>query len=96
MELPTFGEREQDRPHPSRERVDGTGDASAGHAAATDREDVTEPDATLEEIWAIRRAIAKEFDYDPQKKLAYYEERQRNSKSKFFDRQAHLRQAAAE
>ena len=33
-------------------------------------------DETLEEIWAIRRRIAKKFGGDPQKRVAYYQRRQ--------------------
>jgi hypothetical protein len=43
-------------------------------------------DATLEEIWAIRRKIAEEFNYDREKMLEYYQRKQRESGAKMFDR----------
>jgi hypothetical protein len=33
-------------------------------------------DETLEEIWAIRRQIAKKFGGDPRKRVAYYQRKQ--------------------
>jgi hypothetical protein len=36
-------------------------------------------DETLEEIWAIRRQIAKQFSGDPQKRVAYYQRKQKAS-----------------
>ena len=32
----------------------------------------TKLDEPLEEIWAIRRQIAKKFDFDPKKQVAHY------------------------
>ena len=37
------------------------------------------PDQPLEEIWAIRRQIARQFGYDPRKQVAYYQRKQRQS-----------------
>lgn len=37
----------------------------------------TKPDQPLEEIWAIRRQIAKEFGSDPRKQSAHYRQKQR-------------------
>ena len=39
-------------------------------------------DETLEEIWAIRRQIAKEFGGDPRKRVAYYQRKQKESGAK--------------
>ena len=44
----------------------------------------TNRDETLEEIWAIRRQIAKRFGYDPKKQVAYYQRRQRDSGAKIY------------
>jgi hypothetical protein len=44
----------------------------------------TKPDETLEEIWAIRRQIAKQFGGDPQKRVAYYQRKQRESGAKIY------------
>ncbi len=37
----------------------------------------TKPDQPLEEIWAIRRQIAKEFGGDPKKQAVHYRQKQR-------------------
>lgn len=43
-----------------------------------------ERDETLEEIWAIRRQIAKKFGYDPRKQVAYYQRKQKESGAKIY------------
>ena len=50
-------------------------------------------DQTLEEIWAIRRKVAKEFDYDPKKAGEYYRRRQRAAGVRIYHRERHLAQA---
>jgi hypothetical protein len=45
---------------------------------------IPKPDETLEEIWTIRRQIAKKFAADPRKRVAYYQRIQRNSGSKIY------------
>ena len=47
-------------------------------------------DAPLEEIWAIRRQMAKEFGYDPHKAGAYYRRRQKQAGAKIYRRSEHL------
>jgi len=42
------------------------------------------PDETLEEIWEIRRQIAKQFGYDPRKQVAYYQRKQKESGAKIY------------
>ena len=42
------------------------------------------PDETLEEIWAIRRQIAKRFGYDPKQQVAYYQRKQQDSGAKIY------------
>ena len=44
----------------------------------------TTRDETLEEIWAIRRQIAKKFAADPRKRVAYYQRRQKESGAKIY------------
>ena len=44
----------------------------------------TKPDETLEEIWAIRRQIAKKFGSDPMKKVAYYQRKQKERGAKIY------------
>jgi hypothetical protein len=44
------------------------------------------PDETLEEIWEIRRQIAKEFSFDPKKRAAYYQKMEKDSGAKIFSR----------
>ena len=41
-------------------------------------------DETLEEIWAIRRQIAKQFVHDPRKQVAYYQRKQKESGAKIY------------
>ena len=47
-------------------------------------------DETLEEIWAIRRKLAKEFNYDPKKAGDYYRRRQKEAGAKIYRREEHL------
>ena len=44
----------------------------------------TKRDETLEEIWAIRRQIAKKFGYDPRKQVAYYQRKQKASGARIY------------
>ena len=44
----------------------------------------TKSDETLEEIWAIRRKLAKQFNYDPKKASAYYQRKQKELGSKIY------------
>ena len=44
----------------------------------------TKPDETLEEIWAIRRQIAKKFDSDPKKQVAHYQRKQKQLGAKLY------------
>ena len=53
----------------------------------------TTRDQTLEEIWAIRRQIAKEFNYDPKKLGAHYRQQQKKAGVKLFKRTEHLHAA---
>ena len=41
-------------------------------------------DETLEEIWAIRRQIARQFGGDPQKRVAYYQRKQKASGARIY------------
>ena len=41
-------------------------------------------DETLEEIWAIRRQIGKRFRGDPQKRVAYYQRKQKELGVKIY------------
>jgi hypothetical protein len=41
-------------------------------------------DETLEEIWAIRRQIAKQFGGDPQKRVTYYQRKQKAAGAKIY------------
>ena len=41
-------------------------------------------DETLEEIWAIRRQIAKQFGDDPRKRVAYYQRKQKELGVKIY------------
>lgn len=43
-------------------------------------------DEPLEEIWAIRRQIAKECAYDPNKQVAHYQRKQRQLRAKIYRR----------
>jgi hypothetical protein len=45
-------------------------------------------DEPLEEIWAIRRQIAKEFDYDPYKQVAHYQRKQKQLCARIYRRAA--------
>ena len=47
-------------------------------------------DETLEEIWAIRRKLAKDFDYDPKKAGEYYRRRQKAAGVRFYRQEDHL------
>ncbi len=51
----------------------------------------TKRDEPLEEIWEIRRQIAKRFDYDPKKQVAYYQRKQKQLGAKIYKREEHLR-----
>jgi hypothetical protein len=53
----------------------------------------TKHDQALEEIWAIRRQIAKEFDYDPKKLGAHYRRQQKKAGVKLYKREEHLHAA---
>ena len=44
----------------------------------------TKPDQPLEEIWAIRRQIAKEFGCDPKKQAAHYRKKQRQLGARIY------------
>ncbi len=44
----------------------------------------TKRDETLEEIWAIRRKLAKQFNYDPNRAAAYYRRKQKESGAKIY------------
>jgi hypothetical protein len=47
-------------------------------------------DETLEEIWAIRRKVAREFDYDPKKAGEYYRRRQKAAGVRIYQREDHF------
>jgi hypothetical protein len=47
-------------------------------------------DESLEEIWAIRRQIAKKFDYDPKKQVAHYQRKQKQLGARIYSREDHL------
>ena len=47
-------------------------------------------DETLEEIWAIRRQIARKFDFDPKKQVAHYQRKQKKLGAKIFRPAEHL------
>ncbi|HEX4350849.1 MAG TPA: hypothetical protein VH251_10695 [Verrucomicrobiae bacterium] len=44
----------------------------------------TPRDETLEEIWTIRRELAKRFNYDPKKAAAYYRRKQKERGAKIY------------
>jgi hypothetical protein len=44
-------------------------------------------DATLEEIWAIRRQIAKKLGHDPKRRAAHYQRKQKQLGAKLYQRQ---------
>jgi hypothetical protein len=50
----------------------------------------TKRDETLEEIWAIRRQIAKQFSHDPKKQVAHYQRKQKDLKVKLYRRERDL------
>lgn len=53
-------------------------------------------DEPLEEIWEVRRKLAKQFDYDPKKAAASYRDKQRKSGAtgaKIYTREEHLTSA---
>lgn len=50
----------------------------------------TKRDEPLEEIWAIRRQIAKKVDSDPKKQVAHYQQKQKQLGAKIYRRQEHL------
>jgi len=41
-------------------------------------------DETLEEIWDIRRRIAKKYGYDPKRQLAHYQKKQKKTHARLF------------
>jgi hypothetical protein len=47
-------------------------------------------DETLEEIWAIRRKIAKDCGYDPKKLGDYYRRKQKKAGVTLYKREEHL------
>ena len=49
----------------------------------------TKRDEALEEIWAIRRQIAKEFNYDPKKLGEHYRRQQKKAGAKLYRRKEH-------
>lgn len=53
----------------------------------------TQSNDTLEEIWEIRRKIAKRFDYDPKKLGDYYRRKQKEAGVKLYKREEHLNTA---
>jgi len=50
----------------------------------------TKCDESLEEIWEIRRQIAKEFAPDPKKRTAFYQEKQNRIGAKIYRREKEL------
>jgi len=56
----------------------------------------TKPDRPLEEIWAIRRQIAKEFGCDPKKQAAHYQRKQRQFGAQIYQPAEVLDTAAEE
>ncbi len=44
----------------------------------------TKRDESLEEIWEIRRQIAKEFASDPKKRVAFYQQKQKQLGAKIY------------
>ncbi len=47
-------------------------------------------DEPLEEIWAIRRKIARKFGYDPKKQVAHYQRKQKQLGAKLYRREEHM------
>jgi hypothetical protein len=50
----------------------------------------TKRDEPLEEIWAIRRQIAKKFSRAPKKRVAFYHRKQKQLGAKLYKRGNHL------
>jgi hypothetical protein len=50
----------------------------------------TKRDEALEEIWAIRREIARRFGSDPKKQVAYYQQKQKERGAKIYHRREPL------
>jgi hypothetical protein len=50
----------------------------------------TKTDEALEEIWAIRRQIARQFSHDPKKQVAHYQRKQRKLGAKLYRREQDL------
>ncbi len=50
----------------------------------------TNRDESLEEIWGIRRQIAKEFACDPKKQVAHYQQKQKQLGAKIYRREKEL------
>ena len=46
-------------------------------------------DEPLEEIWAIRRKIAKKFGYDPKNQVAHYQRKQKQLGARLYRREEH-------
>ena len=49
-----------------------------------------ERDPTMEEVWAIRRRIARRFGYDPKKQVAHYQRKQKQLGAKIYHGQDQL------
>jgi hypothetical protein len=54
----------------------------------------TNPDETLEEIWAIRRQITAKLGHDPKRRAAHYQKRQKQLGTKIYKRQDLVADAA--
>jgi hypothetical protein len=50
----------------------------------------TKSDEALEEIWAIRRQIAKKFDLDPKKQVVHYQRKQKQPGARIYRHRQHL------
>ena len=50
----------------------------------------TRRDQALEEIWAIRRQIARKFDSDPKKQVPHYQRKQKQLGAKIYRHREHL------
>jgi hypothetical protein len=50
-------------------------------------------DESLEEIWAVRRAISRQFGHDPKTQVAHYRRKQKQLEAKLYRREAHLEPA---
>ena len=53
----------------------------------------TKRDESLEEIWSIRRQIAKEFNFDPKKLGEHYRQQQKKAGAKLYKRAEHMHAA---